>query len=319
MSVLEFITSGGMAGVGGDLPDAEQNMVNEVLKAFAEKVRKQAIALQVPASKLKVRQATYLLVGKDTAKYHVIFAESPGGNQLNYRNLTAHGRLELGTLAHQIRIEVGDVVWGFSYPIDLPPDRLQAYLDAIVGQYVNSVLQVERKPGKKLSQEAVSQPEIASGLEKFKLDYPHGRVAFIMMQFTNSKAHEEIVQVLKKTLADHRITGLRADDKQYMDDLFPNVKVYMHACEFGVAVFERIMADDFNPNVSLEVGYMLGMGKDVLLLKDRTLKTMPVDLTGRLYREFNTLDVDASLPREVEKWLIDKGLVKSGPAASGGV
>lgn len=44
----------------------------------------------------------------------------------------------------------------------------------------------------------------------------------------------------------------------------------MHGCEFGVAVFDRITEDDFNPNVTLEVGYMLGMGRNVLLLKDKT-------------------------------------------------
>ena len=73
--------------------------------------------------------------------------------------------------------------------------------------------------------------------------------------------------VFKKTLAKHNITALRADDKQYMDDLFPNVRVYLHGSDFGIAIFDRIIQDDFNPNVSLEVGYMLGMGKNILLLK----------------------------------------------------
>ncbi|MBC8448067.1 MAG: hypothetical protein H8D78_09970 [Chloroflexi bacterium] len=308
-----------MAGIGGDLPEAQRNAANAVLKSFAEKVRKQAIALQVPASRLKVRQATYLFVGRDAAKYHVVFADSPGGNQLNYRDLSAHGRLELAALAHQIRIEVGDVVWAFSYPVGLPPEQLEAQLDVIVQEYVNSVLQVERKSVKKISPEAIAHPEIASGIEKFHLDYPDGRVAFIIMQFTNTKAHEEIVRVLKKTLNAHDIVALRADDKQYMDDLFPNVKVYMHACQFGIAVFERITADDFNPNVSLEVGYMLCMGKDVLLLKDRTLKTLPTDLIGRLYREFDTFEVEATVPKAVGKWLTDKGILKSTSKKGSGV
>ena len=95
-----------------------------------------------------------------------------------------------------------------------------------------------------------------------------------------------------------------------MDDLFPNIKVYMHACDFGVAVFDRITEDDFNPNVTLEVGYMLGMGKDVLLLKDKTLKSLSTDLTGRLYKPFDTTDVSGTMPAQIEKWLNDKGLTK---------
>lgn len=156
--------------------------------------------------------------------------------------------------------------------------------------------------------------EISPGLEMFYADHGKDRTAFIMMQFTNSKTHDEIVRVLKAKLAEFNIIALRADDKQYMDDLFPNIKVYMHGCEFGIAVYERIMAEDFNPNVSLEVGYMLGLGKNVLLLKDRTLRALPTDLTGRLYRAFDTRDVETTLPQEVTKWLVDKGMIRQAPS-----
>ena len=118
-----------------------------------------------------------------------------------------------------------------------------------------------------------------------------------------------MVDYIKKTLAKHGIKGLRADDKEYMDDLFPNIKTYMHGCDFGIAVFDRITEDDFNPNVSLEVGYMLGMGKNVLLLKDKTLKYLQTDLTGKLYKPFDTTDIENTMPQQIEKWLADKGLV----------
>ncbi len=109
----------------------------------------------------------------------------------------------------------------------------------------------------------------------------------------------------------HGIVALRADDKEYMDDLFLNIKTYMHACDFGIAIFERITDDNFNPNVTLEVGYMLGMGKNVLLLKDKTLKALQTDLAGRLYKEFNTVEVEESIPIAIEKWLRDKGLINA--------
>ena len=153
----------------------------------------------------------------------------------------------------------------------------------------------------------MAHPEIASGLEKFRRDHSGRKTAFIMMQFSSTNTHSEIVRIVKETLERDHIVGIRADDKQYMDDLFPNVRVYMHACDFGIAIFERIEADDFNPNVSLEVGYMFGLSKNVLLLKDKTLKTLPTDLTGRLYREFDTRDVSNSIQTEIKKWLSDKG------------
>ena len=129
------------------------------------------------------------------------------------------------------------------------------------------------------------------------------------MQFGTTPAHSKLVEIIKATLNKYDIIGLRADDKEYMDDLYPNVKVYMHACNFGIAVFDRLTADDFNPNVSLEVGYLFGMGKNVLLLKDKTLKSLQTDLTGKLYKEFDPQDIENTLPKQIEKWLSDKGII----------
>lgn len=298
-----------MASIGGDLPEDERKKINEVIKDFGEKVRKYAISLSVPASLLSAQQCTFLFIGKDTSSYHVVFADAPGGTSINYRDLTSHGRLDLQSIVHQVRIEVGDVAWAFSYPQNLPKKDLYEYIHKIVVQYVNTVLQAQQKPEKTISEQAVSTPELASGLEKFRRDYPVGnRTAFIIMQFGDTRLHEDIVETIKNELQKHNIAALRANDKEYMDDLFPNVKVYMHACDFGIAVFDRITEDDFNPNVTLEVGYMLGMGKDVLLLKDKTLKSLSTDLTGRLYKQFDTTDVKNTLPKQIEKWLSDKGL-----------
>jgi len=309
LSAIQFVTSGGMANVGGDLSEKEQKSANEIVKSFGEKVRKYALVLQVPASLLKVQQCTFLFVAKDTANLHFVFADAPGQNSLNYRNLSSNGRLELQSLVHQIRIEVGEVAWAFSCPLNVSLPELEDYIQTIVQQYVNSVLQSQQKPSKNISSEAVSMPEIASGLEKFRADYPiEQKTAFIIMQFGNTKPHLAIVACIKDTLKNRGITGLRADDKEYMDDLFPNIKTYMHACDFGVAVYDRITEDYFNPNVSLEVGYMLGMGKNVLLLKDQTLKALQTDLTGKLYKAFDTTDIDNSLPKQIDKWLSDRGL-----------
>lgn len=308
MSAIQFITSGGMASIGGDLSDNERKSANEIVKSFGEKVRKYAIALQVPASLLRVQKCTFLFVAKDTASFHFVFADAPGGNSLNYRDLSANGRLELQSIVHQVRIEIGEVAWAFSCSINVVLPELEDYLQTIVHQYVNSVLQSQQKPSKNISSEALSMPEIASGLEKFRADYPIGKkTAFIIMQFTNTRPHQAIVTSIKNSLKIHGITALRADDKEYMDDLFPNIRTYMHACDFGVAVYDRITEDDFNPNVSLEVGYMLGMGKNVLLLKDKTLKSLQTDLTGKLYKVFDTSDIENTMPQHIEKWLVDKG------------
>ncbi len=147
--------------------------------------------------------------------------------------------------------------------------------------------------------------EIQESLVAFKTDHPE-TTAFIMMQFAQTEAHNKIVSAIKAALANEGITALRADDRQYHDDVFPNVKTYMHGCDFGVAVFERIEDEVFNPNISLEVGYLLALGKPICYLKDKSLKRLPTDLISKLYREFDTHAVESTLPAPLLKWLQEK-------------
>jgi hypothetical protein len=153
-------------------------------------------------------------------------------------------------------------------------------------------------------------PEIQKSMKSFVQD--HGdpsKTAFIMMQFGKTAAHDKIVDGIRSVLNDHGIAAVRADDKEYHSDLFWNILTYVHGCDFGVAVFERIEAETFNPNVALEVGYMMALGKPVCLLKDKTLKNLHADLMGKLYREFDPQHPKAGIARELNKWAKDKEII----------
>lgn len=308
MSAIEFLTSGGIANIGGDLHDNDQDVANNIVKQLGKYIKSYAIKLQVPASKVEILRCNYLLIVRDNFNFYFVFANAPGGTSINYRNRSPDDRLELSSIVHFVSLEIGDVAWAFFAPVNAEAVLIEDIIQNLAKQYINTILQNQSKPSGKISNEAVASPEIASGIEKFRVDYPStSKTAFIMMQFGNTKLHSALVTCIKRILGEHDIVALRADDKEYMDELFPNIKTYMHACDFGVAVFDRITEDDFNPNVSLEVGYMLGMRKNVLLLKDKTLKNLPTDLTGKLYRPFDTSDIEATVPPQIESWLSDKG------------
>lgn len=151
--------------------------------------------------------------------------------------------------------------------------------------------------------------EIGNSLERFKEDYPDSsKVGFIMMRFGKTSAHDRIKETIRGALTLRGLKGVRSDDKQYHDDLFSNVLTYAHGCGFGIAVFEGIEANEFNPNVTLEVGYMLALHKSVCLLKDKRLRKLPADLLGKLYKEFDEKDFERTISSELSKWLIDKNL-----------
>ncbi len=150
--------------------------------------------------------------------------------------------------------------------------------------------------------------EILDSLRAFVADHPPPtRTAFIMMDFATSRAHQEIEAAIKSALDDHGITGLRADDKEYHENLYENVATYMHGCTFGVAVFERIETQEQNPSVALEVGYMLALSRSVCLLKDKTLTAIPTDVVGKLYRQFDPQDPEGSIPQQLARWVDEKG------------
>lgn len=309
MSAIEFIMNGGMASTGGDLPDNEQKLCNNFIKKFGNNLAKLGRSYQIPASQLAIFKMNFLFIGKDTSDYHFVFVDKAGGNQINYKNLTGFGKVSTDQLIHQIRIEVGEVHWATSIPVTTVSKISDGKIEELANQYVKAILEAMKQKTEKISDDAITIPEIAKEIEAFNADHKGKKTAFIIMQFSKTNAHDKIVQTIKDTLNNHGIVGLRADDKEYADDLFANIKTYMHCCDFGIGVFERILEDNFNPNVSIEVGYMMGLRKNVCLLKDQTLKNLPTDLTGKLYKEFDPQDVEKTLPDQLEKWMKDKGII----------
>lgn len=152
-----------------------------------------------------------------------------------------------------------------------------------------------------------------AGLDAALADYLEDtkgkKTAFILMSFEKTTAHDAIVKAIKDTCAQHNIIALRADDKQYSDGLLDNVLTYIYGCDFGIAVFERIRRDIYNPNVSFEAGYLMGLKKPLLYLKDETLSNLPTDLVGNLYKTFDFLDPKGTLPEQITIWLKDKGFI----------
>lgn len=133
--------------------------------------------------------------------------------------------------------------------------------------------------------------------------------AFVMMRFGSTTVHAELMSAIRETLLECGIVAIRADEREYSDDLMENVLTYLYGCELGVAVFDRIESHEFNPNVTLEVGYMMALSKPVCLLKDVSLVTLTTDLSGKLYRPFNSYEIRQTVPKALMSWLTARRLI----------
>jgi hypothetical protein len=154
---------------------------------------------------------------------------------------------------------------------------------------------------------ATTPSEIADSLKKFRSVHPDpNKVAFIMMRFTSALAHTKIMEIIKESLSQHGIIAVRADEREYHEDLYWNIVTYLHGCNLGIAVFERIEMDEFNPNLSFEVGYLFALRKPVCLLKDKNLKGLHTDIVGKLYRPFDPQNAQGTIPTQIAQWIKDR-------------
>lgn len=150
-------------------------------------------------------------------------------------------------------------------------------------------------------------------------DVPFDRAVFVMMKFPDPATMEsrdvqlltDIWHTLDQELARHGLTARRADERAYEDQLWENICVYMLSCRYGLAVLEDHAAQELNPNVTLEYGFMKAMNRRVALLRDVKFVHDRADLTGKLAKQFEISRAgvlgERSLRGAVRDWLVDIG------------
>lgn len=133
---------------------------------------------------------------------------------------------------------------------------------------------------------------------------------FIMMRYRSSAHFKEIEASIREGLADYGLNARFAKDSAIVDDLWQNIVHYMKNCRYGLAVFEDIDEREFNPNISLELGYMYALNRRCLLLKEKRMPRLPVDICGRIYRDFDALNIRTTVINQINEWCErDLGLI----------
>jgi CheY-like chemotaxis protein len=164
----------------------------------------------------------------------------------------------------------------------------------------------------------VSHAKLERAVRAFLADTTNGcanydKNVFIMTRFQHgSRELEKIDVALRTTLSANGLIAHRADDRCYPDDrnLWDNVCTYMIGCKYGIAILEDIIQDEFNPNVALEYGFMRGLGKEVLLLKEQRFKPR-ADIMGTLWDEFDILNIGPDVEGAITRWLRDLGIERN--------
>jgi hypothetical protein len=153
---------------------------------------------------------------------------------------------------------------------------------------------------------------LADDCKRFFDDHPdYNKNVFIMTRFVpGNRLLEELDLEVRRVLRSNGLNPLRADDKMYLRDrnLWNNVCVYMTCCKYGIAILEDRIANEFNPNVAIEYGFMRALNKPVLLLADTGFRNLRADIIGTLREQFDITDIKGSIDKPIITWLIELSL-----------
>lgn len=128
---------------------------------------------------------------------------------------------------------------------------------------------------------------------------------FVMMRYRDEDYYETIWYSIRSSLGKNGLNAHLAKAKAVKESLWDNVKHYMDSCRYGIAVFEDIDVREYNPNISIELGYMLGQKKRCLLLKEERMPELPLDICGHIYRTFDKSNIESSIESQIDRWIKD--------------
>ena len=164
--------------------------------------------------------------------------------------------------------------------------------------------------------ESFYPPTLKDEIITFKEEYKDKKTAFIIVDFRHLKTAKEV----RRVLLDNGIYGFFANAPGGRNDeeTWKNIQIFMHGCDFGISIFaddsiptsdSKKKRNEINPNVCIEVGYMRGLQKEVLYLKDKSLdkNDLPSDFHGKLYTEFYD---ELSLEVNLTELLNNRGLIE---------
>ena len=136
-------------------------------------------------------------------------------------------------------------------------------------------------------------PQMRDFLRKFSFD----RNVFVMVAYRDRLG--PLIRGINEKLLKLELNGIVAKDHRITDDLYNPIACLL-CCNYGVAIFDKEEAKQrHNPNVIYELGMMQLLKRPCVILKHRSLKTMPTDLLSRLYEDYDSV---SDVGNRLEQW-----------------
>jgi hypothetical protein len=307
----------GFMGNGGDNQFSNVVKLASELREFVEvEVQKRYLVRGV----FPILRPAHYHILVDAESIHIVYTNTGAGALpfFNVTDLTAGEQSPVLTGMDAIMLVEGQLGYADCQAISIPKSLLDApeenRIKVLRDEALDYVMQVKAMLDEKLADEEARRllnlpvAEIATslsgGIKAALKDVPFDRSVFVMMRYRESEHFLQIEEAIITTLKAFGLQARLAKDKAYSDDLWDNVRIYMHASKYGLAVFEEIDERHFNPNVAMEVGYMYALGRRILLLKDKRMPAMPTDILGQIYKPFDSYKIAQTIKDQIKDWVV---------------
>lgn len=182
----------------------------------------------------------------------------------------------------------------------------EAAYEHFKAKYENDIREIDQKIFAVLDAFAMHPERLAAHFaksEKFWKDHPGSSFdnsVFIMTKFPDigkpkSDKLDMIIKTVQTAIRDRGYyPRIALNEQKYHDLLWDNVEQYLFCCKYGVAIQESRYLPETNPNVAMEWGWMQGMGRTVIYLREQQFKER-ADWFGRLHGTFDWDAPDAEI------------------------
>ena len=187
----------------------------------------------------------------------------------------------------------------------------KAEKDEMQADFEDQIQKFEGRKAKVLRELVTFPPQHIRHFPKMDEFYSYGsydKSVFIMTKFPEGdsaldKELQRVIAAVKDAVTACGFTPRIASDKQYQAGLWDNVEVYLFGCQRGIAIVESKYVHELNPNVTMEWGWMRGMGREVLYLVETTFDLARADIGGLLQERFDWATPETRISPAVKRWL----------------
>lgn len=130
--------------------------------------------------------------------------------------------------------------------------------------------------------------------------FPFSKNVFLMMKFRDS--NRDLSEYITENLLKHGLCGVRADHEDWniTKNVYNPIAV-LYCCKYGIALFDEPEDHQaYSPNVAYELGMMHYQNKHCLILRHKSLPSVPFDLIKDLYV---TYERDLQVKQIIASWI----------------